>query len=77
MVTTSSVPGPTPERIFNTLNAYQSTAALKTAIEMDLFTVASGDDDNRGATSFTRSFNAGTNERFTTKRKQLLWLPHS
>jgi ubiquinone/menaquinone biosynthesis C-methylase UbiE len=27
----------TPERIFETLNAYQKTAALKTAIELDLF----------------------------------------
>jgi ubiquinone/menaquinone biosynthesis C-methylase UbiE len=27
----------TPERIFATLNAYQQTAALKTAIELDLF----------------------------------------
>ncbi|MBI3697491.1 MAG: class I SAM-dependent methyltransferase [Acidobacteria bacterium] len=32
-------PGPlTPERIFNTLNAYQQTAALKGAIELDVFT---------------------------------------
>src|ERR1700728_3182707 len=30
---------PTPERIFGTLNAYQQTAALKTAIELDVFTV--------------------------------------
>ncbi|HXN20800.1 MAG TPA: class I SAM-dependent methyltransferase [Candidatus Binatus sp.] len=29
---------PTPERIFGTLNAYQQTAALKTAIELDVFT---------------------------------------
>jgi 2-polyprenyl-3-methyl-5-hydroxy-6-metoxy-1,4-benzoquinol methylase len=29
---------PTPERIFETLNAYQRTAALKSAIELDLFT---------------------------------------
>ena len=29
---------PTPELIFETLNAYQRTAALKTAIELDLFT---------------------------------------
>ena len=29
---------PTPEHIFNALNAYQQTAALKTAIELDLFT---------------------------------------
>jgi ubiquinone/menaquinone biosynthesis C-methylase UbiE len=27
-----------PERIFNTLNAYQETAALKAAIELDVFT---------------------------------------
>jgi precorrin-6B methylase 2 len=29
---------PTPERIFNGLNAYQQTAALKSAIELDVFT---------------------------------------
>lgn len=29
---------PTPEHIFNVLNAYQQTAALKSAIELDLFT---------------------------------------
>jgi len=29
---------PTPERIFGMLNAYQQTAALKTAIELDVFT---------------------------------------
>jgi 2-polyprenyl-3-methyl-5-hydroxy-6-metoxy-1,4-benzoquinol methylase len=29
---------PNPERIFETLNAYQKTAALKTAIELDVFT---------------------------------------
>jgi hypothetical protein len=29
---------PTPERIFQTLNAYQNTAALRGAIELDLFT---------------------------------------
>src|SRR5258707_15238214 len=29
---------PTPERIFNTLNAYQQAAALNTAIEVDVFT---------------------------------------
>jgi len=29
---------PTPERIFNTLNAYEETAVLKTAIELDVFT---------------------------------------
>jgi len=29
---------PTPERIFNTLIAFQNTAALKSAIELDIFT---------------------------------------
>ena len=36
----TTAPGPanvTPERIFETLNAYQKTAALKTAIELDIF----------------------------------------
>ncbi|HEX8130416.1 MAG TPA: class I SAM-dependent methyltransferase [Pyrinomonadaceae bacterium] len=38
-------PPPTPERIFQTLTAYQQTAALKAAIELDLFTaIAEGDD---------------------------------
>src|SRR6202171_3520583 len=34
---TATAGRPTPERIFNTLNAYQQTAALKTAIELDVF----------------------------------------
>ena len=36
----TTAPGPanvTPERIFESLNAYQKTAALKTAIELDVF----------------------------------------
>jgi len=43
----TATPGarPTPEHIFNTLNAFQTTAALKTAIELDLFTaIAEGSD---------------------------------
>ncbi|HLL77227.1 MAG TPA: class I SAM-dependent methyltransferase [Pyrinomonadaceae bacterium] len=32
---------PTPERIFQTLTAYQATAALKAAIELDIFTAVS------------------------------------
>jgi len=39
---------PTPERIFNTLAAFQQTEALKTAIELDLFT-AVGDGVNQPA----------------------------
>lgn len=36
---------PTPERIFNTLSAYEQTAVLKTAIELDVFTaIAEGAD---------------------------------
>lgn len=35
---TQSAPRPTPERIFNTLSAYQQTFALKAAIELDVFT---------------------------------------
>ncbi len=38
MTASQAAPQPTPERIFNTLNAYQNTAALKTAIELDIFT---------------------------------------
>jgi len=40
---------PTPERIFGTLNAYQQTAALKTAIELEVFT-AIGQGINTTAT---------------------------
>jgi len=38
MATPSTAGRPTPERIFNTLNAFQQTTALRTAIELDLFT---------------------------------------
>jgi SAM-dependent methyltransferase len=34
----ASATPPSPERIFDTLNSYQRTAALKAAIELDLFT---------------------------------------
>lgn len=45
MATAPLTTKPTPERIFNTLNAFQSTAALKTAFELDLFTaIAEGAD---------------------------------
>lgn len=38
MATVSPSLRPSPEHIFNTLNAHHQTAALKTAIELDLFT---------------------------------------
>jgi hypothetical protein len=46
----------TPERIFNSLNAYQETAALKTAIELDVFTaIGEGSND---ATTLARKVGA-------------------
>src|SRR5947208_9391239 len=38
MATTPQTGHPTPERIFDTLNAYQRTAALRGAIDLELFT---------------------------------------
>jgi O-methyltransferase domain/Dimerisation domain len=38
MASFSHAPKPTPEHVFNTLSAYQQTAALKAAIELDVFT---------------------------------------
>jgi hypothetical protein len=41
----SAASRPTPESIFNALNGYQETAALKTAMELDLFTaIAEGNN---------------------------------
>jgi 2-polyprenyl-3-methyl-5-hydroxy-6-metoxy-1,4-benzoquinol methylase len=46
MATPSTSHRLSPERIFNSLNAFQQTAALKTAIELDLFTaIADGAQD--------------------------------
>jgi 2-polyprenyl-3-methyl-5-hydroxy-6-metoxy-1,4-benzoquinol methylase len=38
MATTSTTNRPTPERIFNLMHAFQQTAALKSGIELDVFT---------------------------------------
>src|SRR5437899_2384358 len=38
MPTTTSTSRPNPELIFNALNAFQQSAALKAAIELDIFT---------------------------------------
>ena len=48
MAATTNQPLPGPERIFEALNAYQKTAALKTAIELDVFT-AIGQGTNTAA----------------------------
>lgn len=46
MATPSTNTRPTPEHIFNTLNAYQQTIALRTAIELEVFSaVADGASD--------------------------------
>jgi hypothetical protein len=38
-------PPPTPERIFQTLTAYRQAAALRAAVELDIFSsIAAGDD---------------------------------
>src|SRR5450432_1439845 len=42
MATPTSAHQPSPEKIFSTLNGYQQTAALKTAIELDIFTAIAG-----------------------------------
>ena len=43
---------PSPLLFFRTVNAYQQTAAIKTAIELDLFTaVAHGQQTRDGAPS--------------------------
>jgi ubiquinone/menaquinone biosynthesis C-methylase UbiE len=39
MSTPNPAPKPTPERIMEAFNAYQRTAAMKTAIDLDLFTL--------------------------------------
>lgn len=39
MSTSNPAPKPTPERIMEAFNAYQRTAAMKTAIDLDLFTL--------------------------------------
>ena len=38
MATTSPHPQPTPERFFDTINAYQQTEAMKAAVELEIFT---------------------------------------
>ncbi len=49
MTTASQTPRPTPERIFQSLNGYQLTAALKAAIELDVFSAIGAGADTAGA----------------------------
>jgi 2-polyprenyl-3-methyl-5-hydroxy-6-metoxy-1,4-benzoquinol methylase len=39
MATPSTNPKPSPEHIVNTMNAYQQTLALRTAVDLDIFTI--------------------------------------
>src|ERR1700704_1042848 len=59
MATPATANRPTPERIFNALNAYQQTAALRSAIELDVFS-AIGAGAN---TSATLAANTGAAEK--------------
>lgn len=43
-MTTAAMQQPTPERFFKAVNAYQQTDALKSAIELDIFTAIAGGD---------------------------------
>src|SRR5258708_24026737 len=54
MATATAAGRPTPERIFNALNAFQQTAALRTAIELDVFT-AIGAGANTAAVLATKT----------------------
>ena len=59
MATPSTTNRPTPERIFNIMNAFQNTQALKTGIELDVFT-AIGEGANTPALLAAK---AGASER--------------
>ena len=40
--TAANQPAPSPALLFDTINAYQRTAAIKAAIELDVFTAMAG-----------------------------------
>jgi len=46
MAASTTTSKPTPERIFNTMIAFQETEALKAAIELDIFTAIAGGVNN-------------------------------
>jgi len=56
MATPTQSTRPSPERIFSTLNAFQNTAALKTAIQLDIFTTMADGADR--ASSIAQRVNA-------------------
>jgi 2-polyprenyl-3-methyl-5-hydroxy-6-metoxy-1,4-benzoquinol methylase len=61
MATPTTNARPTPEHIFNTLNAYQQSFALRAAIELDIFsTVADGATDVASIAKKTSASERGT-----------------
>src|SRR5436190_11861753 len=48
-MTTPQAPPPTPERYFSTINAYQQTEAMKSALELELFTAIAEGNTTAGA----------------------------
>jgi ubiquinone/menaquinone biosynthesis C-methylase UbiE len=56
MATSPSANRPSPEHIFQTLNAHQQTSTLKTAIELDLFTAI--DEGNHSVEEIAKRLNA-------------------
>jgi precorrin-6B methylase 2 len=60
MATPATGNRPTPERIFNALNAYQQTAALRTAIEIDVFSaIGAGANTSAGLAAKTGAAEKG------------------
>lgn len=53
MSSSTAKPRPNPERIFETLNAYQQTAALRAAIALDIFTKIGEGADTAGSLAKT------------------------
>jgi 2-polyprenyl-3-methyl-5-hydroxy-6-metoxy-1,4-benzoquinol methylase len=48
MTTPAAHPPPTPERIFNAINAYQQTEAIKTALELEVFSAIAEGNSTAG-----------------------------
>lgn len=71
MAASTSTSRPTPERIFNTMIAFQETEALKAAIELDIFTaIADGANTASSLASKTGASERGVRilcDYFTTK----------
>ena len=71
MAASTTTTRPTPERIFNTMIAFQETEALKAAIELDIFTaIAEGADTAASLAAKTRAAERGVRilcDYFTVK----------